>query len=357
MGLPSLNITFKAAAKEALKRAERGSVGMIVKDIVPGVNPVVVYKAKDIPETLSAETKEQINLALKGYVHSPRKIVVYVIAKESENYTEALDYFELKKVNWLCCPTVKTDAQEETVQQWVKDQRDNRNKVKAILPEIEADCEGVINYAEKTATVGEKTYTAEQFCSRIAGIMAGTPPKMSATFAVLDDVSECSKKKRKEADAEVDAGKLVLFDDGEKIKIASAVNSLTTVDKDKKKAWKKVVVVETMDMINDDLIVLTEDHYIGKYRNSYDNKCLLLTAMKEYLDEIGAAGLITDYSIELDADAIREYLITEKGMKREVVEAMPDKEVIKQDTDEMVFLKSAATVVQVMEHIELNIAV
>ncbi len=271
MGLPALNIIFASAANKSVKRSQRGVVGMIIKEATTSVrtNPVVIYKESDIPTELNTDSKEQISLALKGNVNAPSKIVVYVLGSGDADYKKALAYFELKKVNWLCCPTIKTDKQEQNVNApskivvyvlgsgdadykkalayfelkkvnwlccptiktdkqeqavatwvkeqrgkrnkvkavlpnqeadsegvvnyatdsatigekkytadkftWVKEQRGKRNKVKAVLPNQEADSEGVVNYATDSATIGEKKYTADKFCSRIVGLIAGTP--------------------------------------------------------------------------------------------------------------------------------------------------------------------------------------
>ncbi len=357
MGLPVMNIIFAAAAKESVQRSERGAVGMIIKDTAPETNPVVIYKEKDIPSTLSAENKEQIALALEGNVNAPTKVVVYVLGAEAEDYSAALSYFELNHVNWLCCPTAETDTQATAVATWVEEQREERNKIKAVLPNTEADNEGVVNYTTESVTVGEKTYTAEKFCSRVAGLLAGTPSQQGATYSVLTDVADCTKKKKAELDAAIDAGEFVLFYDGEKVKVARAVNSLTTVSEEKTDAWKKIKVVETMDMMHDDLVMLVEDNYIGKYQNTYDNKCLLLTAVRAYLDEIGRSGLIEDYEVDFDVDAIRDYIVEYKGVSRDTAEAMKDAEVKKQYTDEKVFLRAAVTIIDVMEDITLNITV
>ena len=165
-----MNVVFVAAARKSIRRSERGIVGMIIKDaVVPDGNPITIYKEKDIPETLSTENKEQIKLAMKGNDTTPRKIVVYVLAKTEEDYRKALEYFEIKKVTWLCCPTVKTDGQEEEIVTWVRDQREgNRNKIKAVLPDNTADSEGIVNYATSEVTVKGKKYGPEEFCSRIA---------------------------------------------------------------------------------------------------------------------------------------------------------------------------------------------
>ncbi len=332
---------------------------MIVKEATASVksNPVFVYKESDIPKELSADTKEQITLALKGNVTAPSKIVVYVLGSGDADYKKALSYFELHKVNWLCCPTIKTDKQEQAVVTWIKDQRTAKNKVKAVLPEQEADSEGVVNYATASATVGEKKYTADKFCTRIAGLIAGTPATEATTFSVLPEVSECTIMDRSAMDAAIEAGKLVLYYDGEKVKVARGVNSLTTTTPDKADPWKKIKVVEVMDMISDDLKILVEDYYIGKFVNIYDNKCLLLIAIKSYMEELFRGGLLDSYEVDLDVEAIRDYLVEHKGMKREDVETMKDEEVKKQYTDEKVFMKASVTITDVMEDINLRVEV
>lgn len=352
-----MNVTFVAAARESIRRAERGVVGMIVKDaVVPDSNPVTIYNEKDIPETFSEANKEQVKFALKGNDTTPRKVVVYTLLK-SEDYSEALEYFGIKKVNWLCCPTVKTDGQEEKVTTWVKEQRENRNKVKAILPDNTADSEGIVNYATGEVTVNGKEYAPEAFCSRIAGLLAGTSYKISSTYAVLEEVESCEKLDKDALDDAVDAGKFVVFYDGEKVKVARGVNSLVTVPKGKANPWKKIRVVETMDMMHDDLVRLAEDNYVGKYPNTYSNKCLLISAIDSYLKELERNALIQDYTVELDVDKTKQYIIENKGVSRDEAEAMTDEEIRKQYTDEKVFLAASVTIVDVMEDISLEITV
>lgn len=84
----------------------------------------------------------------------------------------------------------------------------------------------------------------------------------------------------------------------------------------KAEPMEKIRVVETMDMINNDIVELAEDNYIGKYQNTYSNKCLLLSAIKTYMDEILVNGLIEDYSIEFDVEKIRKYVIENEKIKR-----------------------------------------
>lgn len=358
MGLPAMNVIFKAAAVNAIRRSDRGIVGMILREeTVLENNPLIIRKVSEIPKEFSTQNQDQIRLALTGYVNAPSKIVVYVLGADEEGYTEALDYFSLNKATWLCCPSITTDKQEQAVTEWLKEQREARNRVKAVLPDTAGNHEGIVNYATPSASIGDTAYTAEQFCSRIAGLLAGTPVKQGATFAILEDVTDCTRLSRDAAGAEIDAGKFILYHDGEKVKAARGVNSLTTITQGKSAAWKKIKVVETMDMIHDDLILLVEDNYIGKYPNTYNNKCLLLSAVKSYFSELAHSGLIEDFLVDFDTEAIRAYLVEHKGILYDDAESMSDAEVKKQYTDEKIFLAATMNIVDVMEDITISITV
>lgn len=358
MGLPKIEINFTARARELFKRADRGIVGIIFKDAtVPEVNPVEIVEKDDIPSELTAEHIEQIKLALVGYKNSPKKIIVYVLGEEEEDYTEALDYFTTHRVTYLCAPDAETDTQTQNIADWVKDQREKRNKVKAVLPENEADSEGIINYATTSVTLAgaeQKTYTAEKFCTRIAGLLAGTPAAMSSTYAILEDAIACESKTKSELDDEIDAGKFVLYYDGENVKVGRGVNSLTSVKEGQSNAWKKIKVVETMDTIHDDLTKMIQDNYIGKLPNNYDNRCLLLSAVMTYFQELVLEGLLSRYNVEFDIDAIKKYLRDEQGAN---VMEMTDDEIKQADTDSFVFLRADCGVLDAIEDVTINITV
>lgn len=91
------------------------------------------------------------------------------------------------------------------------------------------------------------------------------------------------KKTTAEMDEAINKGELILYHDGEKVKVARAVNSLVTTTKEKGGSFKKIKIVDAMHMIHDDIKKTAEDSYLGKYANSYDNKCLLITAIQAYL--------------------------------------------------------------------------
>ena len=55
---------------------------------------------------------------------------------------------------------------------------------------------------------------------------------ISCTYAPLPEVSDVGRLTREAMDAAVDAGKFILFHDGEKVKVARGVNSLQTTTQD-----------------------------------------------------------------------------------------------------------------------------
>lgn len=350
--MPKITITFADAGKTLVTRSVIGTIGMILKDTAPSTNPVTILDAEDIPSGLSADSVAQIKSALIGYNRSPKAVIVYATGTDAADYSTALSYFEGVKIDYLVAPTVETDGQVDAVKSWVIDQRKASSTVKAVLPNCPADNEGIVNFATESCTDGTNTYTAEQMCARIAGILASTPLTMSATYAPLEELTGCTKLSDVEMDKAIDAGKLIVFWDGEKVKIARAVNSLTTLT-DKSAQWQKCRVVQIMDMIRYDITTLSEDYYIGKYSNSYDNKCILLAAVQNYFDSLVQATALADATVSLDVTAIKAWL-HEQGID---TSDMTNDDIKRHTTGDYVFLTASITILDAIEDIVLNIAI
>lgn len=383
MGAPSMDIQFIERAITAVTRGERGIVLLWVKDSLPAaaVNPATIILSSDIPSGLSDTTVEQIKLAMIGYTNAPKKVLVYGmgISEDAETvavdagYKKAMEVSETVKFDYLAIPTVETDGKTQEVASWVKSMRDNkRKKIKAVLPKIEADHEGIINFTTdrnvKTETVTEKNgtktavdivYTAEQYCARIAGLIAGTPLTFACTYAPLTELSDCTRLT--DIDTPVDNGEFIVFYDGEKVKVVRGVNSFVTTADGKGDSFKKIKIVEAMDMINDDIIKTAQDSYLGKYVNSYSNKCLLISAISGYFAQLKRDGIISSYSVSLDAEAIRTYLKS-KGLKATLedgtikeVDECSDEEIITADTGSFVFLTGNVKILDAIEDIKMPI--
>ncbi len=353
MGMPSVNINFTEKAVQSVQRSARGIVALVLKDTVPEINPTVVYDTTDIPAGLTADNKYQIALALMGYIKAPRKIIVYVLPTGAEDYDEALEYLETERFDYLVIPTVETDGESTTISSWIKAQRQNGKKCKAVLPKASADTEGIINLATEEFKIGDTIYTAEKYCTRIAGLIAGTPLNISCTYAPLNELTDCTRLTKVQMDAAIDAGKFIVFNDGEKVKVGRGINSLVTTTSDKGNQFKKIKIVEAMDMIYDDIKKTSEDSYLGKFANSYDNKCLLISAIGSYFEQLVLDGIVSSYTIGIDVASQKVFL---KGIGTDV-ENMDDEQIKRADTLDKVFLKATVKILDAIEEINLPITI
>lgn len=289
MGLPEININFQSLAVSAIQRSQRGIVALILKDDT-GAFDTKEYKAiTDIDPLDWTETnRDYIEKAMLGV---PSKIIVERINVADLDHTDGLTRLTSKVFNYLAIPEIVDVANVST---WTEGQRDNEKKTfKAVLPNSLSDHEGVINFATEGIVVGEMTYTAAEYTARIAGLLAGLSLERSSTYFVLPEVNSITESE--DPDADIDAGKLILINDGEKIKIGRGVNSLTTTT-DKSDDWKKIKIIEGHDLIKEDISKTFNDDYVGKVNNSYDNQVLFLAAVNAYI--AGLEGTVLNPNVE-----------------------------------------------------------
>lgn len=352
MGMPSLDITFKNVASTAARRLQRGIVAVILLDSA-AQGEHILMDAGDIPTTLSAVNQAYLTSAFVGYVNTPSKIHAYVLPTDAENLSAALTYFETQKINYVAGPPSCSIEQATEIKNWIIAQRASKRYPKAVLPDTAADNEGIINFTTDEIKAGTQEYTTAEYCGRMAGLIAGTPAAISCTYAVLPEVTDVKRLIDTEMDAAVDRGELIIFHDGEKVKVGRGVNSLTTTTDTKQDPWKKIKIVETIDMIRDDLRLLTQDNYFGKYSNIYDHKCLLITAISTYFAQLEAEGILRagESSVEINMEKQRQYL-KNKGVD---VTNMTDQEIKVADTGTKVFLAGKIGIPDTMEDVELDI--
>lgn len=389
LGMPSINISFIEAGIEAINRSQRGIVALLLEEpqatitnllkdheVTTGsgdsttkttvkaiTNPFTVYTTDDIPDELSDDNKDYITKALIGYVKAPYRVKVYLMAHDDtadskeDKFATALKTMATDRWDYLAIPTITT-AQCESVATWMKTNRDNKHKrSKVILPGYAGDYEGIINFSNTTIVTASKTYTGAQYIPRIAGLIAGTPLTISATYAPLSEVIDCDKYTLDENDEKVNKGELFVWYDGEKFKMSRAMNSLVTTTQGKQEAYQTIKSVDIMDAIYDDVRKTTEDSYIGKYTNDYDNKKILITAIMGYFKELEDGRLLEkDYStVDINVEAVKNYQLQHGLYTKEELADMDDLTIKKLDTKKKVLLKANIKILDAMEDFDLPI--
>jgi hypothetical protein len=356
MGLPEVIIEFRTRGTSAIQRSSKGVVAMILKDAT-GNFDTKIYKS--IEEVESADwTSKNKDYIDKVFMGTPTKIIIERVGLESTDYNSALARLKNKKWNYLTIPELD-NADVQNISTWIKTQRNvNKKTFKAVLANNVADDEGIINFTTNDIEVSGTNYTTSQYSARLAGIFAGMSLDRSSTYYALNEVT--SIKEHEDPDADIDAGQLILINDGEKIKIGRGVNSLTTTTATKGEEFKKIKIVDAIDLMRDDIRDTFEKHYVGKVNNIYDNKILFLAAVNAYFKELERDNILdpTYGNIaEINIDAQRNYLLG-KGyttVDGRSAEDMTEQEIKEANTGSKVFAKASIKFVDTMEDLEFYI--
>lgn len=315
-GMPQIIINFRTKGTTAIKRSARGIVAMILhNETKDEIHNYTIRDVSDIPDT--GLTDENVDLIKKCLLGTPLRILVYTLPNTNvdgatKDQADVLKMLANIKWNWLCAPTATTQEQNDLAS-WIKTQRSNKHKTfKAVLSDQAADHEGVVNFCTNnikvrtdTDSLGNPvytTYTAVQYTARIAGILAGLALDRSATYFKLTEVE--SVEVYEDIDMLIDKGELLLIDeqDGDGVKIARACNSLTTFTTDKGEEFRKIKIIEGIDMVTDDIRDTFKKYYVGKVINDYNHKMLFISAILVYYSEIKGNVLDADATNTVDID-------------------------------------------------------
>ena len=348
MGLPKILIEFKTLADTIIQRSERGIVAVILKDNSNNTESYTYTQEKDIVKShYTATNLAYLSLVFKG---NPSKVIVERINADGDIST-ALERLKNKQWYYLTVPQI-TAEEIDTVSQYIIEMRTQYHKTfKAVLPNCPAGHEGVINFATDNMKVGTKVYSTAEYSARIAGILAGLPLNRSCTYYTLGEVESITESVT--PDEDIDNGKLILINDGTKIKIARGVNSLVKFDENKGKDFAKIKIVEAVDMIRDDIRSTFEDGYVGKVENSYDNKVVFIAAVNKYFKDLASRGVLYDQfdnKADIDIEATRDWLVQSKDISE-----WDDEQIKMANTGTYVFVKANIQIQDAIEDLNFKI--
>lgn len=109
-----------------------------------------------------------------------------------------------------------------------------------------------------------------------------------------------------------------------------------------------------MDLIRTDITATAEDEYVGKYANSYDNKMLLVAAIRGYFMGLEQSGLVQPgYTVDIDVEKQEQYLVS-RGVD---TEAMSETELREADTGSQVYLKVRCKILDAIEDIDVYVEI
>lgn len=347
MGLPNVVVEFKTKATTAVARSERGIVCDVLTD---ATKTTVLHEYKQASEIEAADwTQENAGLLKDAMEAGASKLYAVRLAAEG-SIDDVKTTLDALKFNWIC----HISDTQTGVASYVTE----RNKtgaslrIKAIVSGATApDDMHIVNLKNTTVTKKDGTeVTANKYLPHLAGVLAGLGMDRSATYYELTDLKSVDEV-AKPGEA-IDEGYLVLINDYGTVKIARGVNSATTAENDD---FKKIAIVEAMDMIREDIMETFKNYYLGKYKNSLDNQSLFVAAVNTYFRTLAGEDVLNpDYDnlAEIDTAAQRSAIVA--SGKTEALD-WDDQTVKKNPFKSNVYLKANVQILDAIEDLTFSI--
>ena len=347
LGMPSIEVTFKQLAATAVRRSSRGVLALVVRDDTADTPEIASFTTYlDIKE--DAYTKENMAMIKRAFTGQPAKVII--VKQAVDGTTEALKTaLDSILFNWLTMAT-SSESDQEAIVAYTQNRNKTRKgkKVKALVYNVAtADDIQIVRFTTEKAVMDETEVAGWKLLARIAGVLAGLPMTRSATYYELADIQSVTEPE--DMDKEVDEGNLFLFNDEGVVRIARAVNSLTTTGTTYTEDMKSIAIVEAMNLMEEDIYTTFKNDYLGKYKNSYDNQSLFIAAVNGYFKDLSKEEILDpNYSnlAGVDVEAQRDaWLATGKAEASEWDELTVKKNTFKRK----VFLAGNVKILDAME--------
>lgn len=348
---PTFSVIFKELAVQAIQKQKRGTVIMILEDETSADLDRVTYKTLgDVKK--SDWTSANYDLLTLAFLGNPTEVVVLKAETEFSDLQTKLNYYS----NYTLCYPTASASDMLAIKNYINAQRQKNNYSIAVLGSMTgADAQYIVNFTttgiKAKINDAEKTFTAGDYTTRIAGALSGLPNTRSLTYFELPEVYDC--KLAQDADAEVKKGNLIILQQDGSFKLGRAVNSLATLTDGITEAFQKIRVSNIMDMIANDIISTFRLYYVGKYTNNYTNKLRFIGAINAYLRDLALEGLLeieNQNEVQISYEKTKSYL-EGKGVD---TSKMTYQEVITTNTGSRVLLDGVCSPTDTMEDLDLG---
>lgn len=297
VGLPNIDIVFKQKAVTAVLRSERGILAILVADEkqTEGVKRFTYKRGADVSDKdYSAENYTAIKRAFDVAVN---KVHVFRYASTVE-LKDVFKEVEKVRINYICT-NVKANQQElaNYARQYNNDNQGH--KIVCVVANVEtADSKYIINLKGTGGTLkDDKAVTAEDYVIRIASTLCNLPMNRSLTYYAFSDLKTWDDSyidSENPIGAWITKGYLTLINDDDEVKCGRAVNSLVTFTSTDTEDMSHIIIVESMNLILEDIYTTFKDYYVGKYKNTLSNQRLFISSVNSYFRTLQGEEILDD---------------------------------------------------------------
>lgn len=315
MKLPTIEIIFKQLASTLIARSQRGIAVLVVRDDTDETFSTRTYRSqRELLEDRAKYTAANYQQIADVMAFAPYKLIAVRIAADG-TMTDALDIVEKTvKTGWVSI--VGEAADEAALVQWVKDWRIRGRTYKALVAGTAApNDKHVVHFGNAKITFADSRgeQPGAQYIPSLLGILAACNIERGVTNFVCENLAAVQEPD--DIDAALNAGKLVLMNDFDDVRVALGINSMTTLAGGDTEDMKYIDIVEAMDLIEDDIRDTFKETYQGAYKNSLDNQMLFISAVNTYFDALELQEVLDpeyDNRSDIDVAAQRSAWALEK---------------------------------------------
>ena len=361
---PSIEVTFRQLAATAAERSKRGIAALIVKEETPPFSFKLYSSLTDAAADKTKFTAANYAAITDVLRHAPYRLAVVCLTETSSAAADIADAAPVIEANLTTCWAAiagATSAQTAALVTWAKAKEAAGASYKALVYNASApDCMHIVNFATTSVTFADTTrgtsgkVTGDGYIPSLLGILAAANVEGSVTYAVCDDLTDCTNTA--DEDAAVSAGKLILHARGGAVRIVSGATSLTTTDGSTKTAdMQYIETVEAMDMIADDIAATFREHYTGRYKNSRDNQVLFFAAVQGYLADLARENILdASYGASVGVDCAAQRAAWIAAGKSDAAE-WTDAEVARRPYKRTVFMLADVKILGAMENLKFKV--
>ncbi|WP_144525708.1 phage tail sheath family protein [Bacillus pumilus] len=226
------------------------------------------------------------------------------------DYTAFLEAAETEYFDVIALPNNTSEQLKATFVAFVKRLRDDQGrKVQGVLPNYEANHEGIINVTSGVLLEDGTEITPAKATAWVAGASAGANFNQSLTFVEYEGaVDTLERLDNDQVEYRLSQGEfLFTFDARDRtVSVEKDINSLTTYTTEKNKTFAKNKIIRVLDAINNDLT--RELKNLIKLRKANGNDIpasddglqLVKTLITQYLTQLQDGSGITGFDSETD---------------------------------------------------------
>lgn len=323
--IPAAYINVQTNTPLSITAASRGTL-VLPLELSTG-NDGEIYRITateaNYPEGATAADKKLVNIALLG----AKTVLLYKLpSKHTDDHVEAmLAKLKTQNFNVLVYPYEKSNTPSSTAKQmiatWIEAMQEEEGKnVTAALANYAADSQYVINSVQGVVLSDKETLSADETSVWIGGITAGAMITQSNTakkfVGAIDVVPRMAKT---EMETAIKAGKFLLTaDESQNVTVVSDVNSLTSTTQRLGSIMKQNRSVRTAYGIRNDIGIVWDSNFKGKYDNNEEGRGLFKGSLVEYFTDLQKRSAIQKFNaddISVDPGNEINAILVEAGLQ------------------------------------------